>query len=136
MSLDVGHCMAGGGCDRLQRPDLVGDQVLDFGRLHAGDRAAAEAVQMAVARMPPDADAGRVRTLSRLAHDIGIAGMEAAGDVDRGGKLDHGGVIAHFPRAKSFAEIAIEIDGRHVVSPLSSRFARISPAPARPPTKS
>ena len=36
--------------------------------------------------------------------------MKAAGDVDRGGEVDHGGVIAHFPRAKTFAEIAIEID--------------------------
>jgi len=70
--------------------------------------------------MCADADAACLCKLYGLAHDVGIAGVKAAGDVDRGGKLDHGGVIAHFPRAKSFAEIAIEIDGRHVCVPLSN----------------
>ena len=78
-----------------------------------GNRPPAEAVQVAIAGMRADADAARFRKLHRLAHDVGIAGMEAAGDVDRGRELDHGGVIAHFPCAKSFAEIAIEIDGCH-----------------------
>ena len=45
-------------------------------------------------------------------------GMKAAGDVDGGRKLDHSGVIAHFPCAKTFAEIAIEIDCGHVGVPL------------------
>jgi hypothetical protein len=44
--------------------------------------------------------------------------MKSAGDVDGGGEFDHGGVIAHFPRAMSFAEIAIEIDDLHVLVPL------------------
>ena len=35
-------------------------------------------------RLRADADAARLRELDRLAHDVGIAGMEAAGDVDRG----------------------------------------------------
>jgi len=51
-----------------------------------------------------------------LRHGVGIPGMEAAGDVDRGGEIDHGSVIAHFPCAKSFAEIAVEIDCHDVVS--------------------
>jgi hypothetical protein len=46
-----------------------------------------------------------------VAHDVGVAGMEAAGDIDGSCELDHGGVIAHFPRAKAFAEVAIEVDG-------------------------
>jgi hypothetical protein len=41
--------------------------------------------------------------------------MKAAGDVDRGGQLDHGGVIAHLPWAETFTEIAIQIDCHDVV---------------------
>src|SRR3954471_24926238 len=118
MRLDMGYLVTGRGRDRLQRTDLVSDQVFDLGYLHAWKRPAAKAVQVAVTGMRADADAARFRKLHRPAHDIGIAGMEAAGDVDRGGKLDHGGVIAHLPCAKSFAEIAIEIDCCHVHVPL------------------
>ena len=116
MRLDVRDLVTGGGRDRLQRADLVGDEVFDLRRLHPGKRPPAKTVQVAVSRMRADADAARFRQIHRLAHDVGIAGMKTAGDVDRGGELDHGGVIAHFPGAKSFAEIAIEIDGHVDVS--------------------
>src|SRR5258708_27071297 len=118
MRLDVGYLVTGRGRDRLQRADLVGDQVLDLGGLHARKRASAKAMQVAVTGMRADADAARFRKLDRPAHNVGIAGMEAAGDVDRGGKLDHSSVIAHLPCAKSFAAIAIEIDCCHVYVPL------------------
>src|SRR5258708_31921604 len=118
MRLDVGFLVTGRGRDRLERADLVGDEVLDLGGVHARKRPAAEAVQVAVTGMRADADAAPFRKLHRPAHDVGIAGMEAAGDVDRSGKLDHGGVIAHLPSAKSFAELAIEIDCGHVRVPL------------------
>src|SRR3954468_23855520 len=72
-------------------------------------------MEVAIAGMRADADAARLCKLDRLAHDIGIAGMEAAGDVDRGGKLDHGGVIAHFPWTETFTEIAAQIDCHDVV---------------------
>src|ERR1700682_3972626 len=114
MRLDMGYLVTGRGRDRLQRADLVGDEVFDLRGFHAGKGPAAEAVQIAVARMRADADAAGFCKLHGLAHDVGIAGVEAAGYVDRGGKLDHGGVIAHLPCAKSFAEIAIEIDSCHV----------------------
>jgi hypothetical protein len=81
-----------------------------------GKRPAAEAVDITVAGMRADRDAARLRQVYRLAHGVGIAGMKAAGNVDRGGQFDHGGVIAHFPGAKTFAEIAIEIDCHHAVS--------------------
>jgi hypothetical protein len=42
--------------------------------------------------------------------------MGAAGDVGRGGKLDHGGIIAHFPWAETFTEIAVQVDCHDVVS--------------------
>ena len=120
MRLDVGDLVTGRGRDRLQRADLVGDEVFDLGSLHAGKWPAAKAVQVAVTGMGADADAARLRKLHRLAHDIGIAGMIAAGDVDRGRKLDHGGIVAHFPGTKTFAEIAVEIDSRHDGYPLGS----------------
>src|SRR4051812_45814365 len=66
--------------------------------------------------MRADAHPARLCELDRLPHDVGIAGMKAAGDVDRGGKLDHGGVIAHLPGAETFAEIAVEIDAHEGVS--------------------
>src|SRR6266849_5060729 len=118
MRLDVSDLVTGRGRYRLQRADLVGDQVFDLRGLHARKRPSAKAVQVAVTGMRADADAARFCKLHGPAHDVRIAGMEAAGDVDRGGKLDHGGVIAHLPCAKSFAEIAIEIDCCHVRVPL------------------
>src|ERR1700688_4769419 len=94
-------------------------------------------VQIAVAGVGADRDAARLRKLHGLAHDVGIAGMIAASDVDGGGEFDHGGVIAHFPWPKTFAEIAIEIDGGHVC-PLARMdlpfVASVSLAPAHPRT--
>src|SRR3979490_2907015 len=116
MRLDVGYLVAGRGRDRLQRADLVGDEVFDLRGFHAGKGPASKAVQIAVTRMSTDTDAARFRKLHGLAHDVGIAGMEAAGDVDRGSEVDHGGVIAHFPCAKSLTEIAIQIDCHDVMS--------------------
>src|SRR5207247_9152390 len=100
MRLDVSYLVTGRGRDRLQGADLVGDQVFDLGGLHARKRPAAKAVQVAVTGMRADADATRFRKLNGPAHDVGIAGVEAAGDVDGGGKLDHGGVVTHLPCAK------------------------------------
>src|SRR4029077_12096500 len=110
MRLDVGDLVAGRGRDRLQGTDLVGNQVLYLRRLQAGHRPPAEPVQVAIAGVSADADAARLRQLHRVTHDIGVAGMEAAGDVDGGRKLDHGGVVAHFPRAEAFAEVAVQVD--------------------------
>src|SRR6185437_6888027 len=119
MRLDMGYLVARRGRDRLQRADLIGDEILDLGGLQAENRPPAEAVQIAVAGMGADADAACFRQIHGMTHDIGIAGMEAAGDIDRRGKIDHGGVIAHFPRTKSFAKIAVEIDCGHDVHPPS-----------------
>src|SRR5215510_6056593 len=69
--------------------------------------------------MRADADATCLREFDRLAHDVGIAGVEAAGDIHRRRKLYHRGVIAHFPRAKAFAEIAVQVDCLHGACSLS-----------------
>src|SRR6202051_2992210 len=92
-------------------------------------------MQIAVAGVGADRDAARLRKLHGLAHDVGIAGMIAASDVDGGGEFDHGGVIAHFPWPETFAEVAIEIDGGHVC-PLARMdlplVASVIPSSARP----
>src|SRR2546423_2347957 len=120
MSFDVSHFVTGRGRDRLQRPDLVSDQVLDLRCFQARHWTAAKPMQVAVAWMSADAHPTGLRKLNGLAHDVRVAGVKAAGDIHGCGKLDHGGVVAHLPSAKSFTEIAIEIDGGHVVSPCAS----------------
>src|ERR1700761_4097535 len=96
----------------------------------------AKTVQVAIAGMRADRNAARFRQLDRPPHDVGVAGMEAAGHVDRARELDHGGVVAHLPRAKTFAEVAIEIDRLHGCSPplVLSFTARPSPARSRHPS--
>src|SRR4051812_26337754 len=79
-------------------------------------------MQVAITWMSPYADATRLREFNRSPHDIGIASVKTAGDIDGGGKLDHGGVVAHLPNPKSFAKIAVEVDCCHVVSPCVSGF--------------
>src|SRR5262245_40041269 len=69
--------------------------------------------------MRTDADAARLREFDCLAHDVGITRMETAGDIHRRRKLDHRGVIAHFPGAKALAEIAVQIDCLHGACSLS-----------------
>ena len=81
MRLDMRDLVAGRGRNRLQGADLVGDQVLDLRWFQAGDRPPAEAVQVAIPRLRTDADAARFRQFNRAAHDVGVAGMKAAGDV-------------------------------------------------------
>src|ERR1700722_14145035 len=130
MRLDVGHLVTGHGRNRLQRADLVGDQVFDLGGFHAGKRPAAKAVQVAIARMRADADVACFRKFHGLPHGIGIAGMKTAGDIDRGGEINHGGVVAHFPRAKAFAEIAVKIDFHHILSAFESGLS-VSPDQSR-----
>src|SRR5262249_31559377 len=113
MRLDVRDLVAGSGRDRLQRADLVSDQVLDLRGLHAREGPASEAVQVTVAWMRSDGNAARLRKLDGMAHDVGITGMISASNVDGACKLDHCGIIAHLPGTKAFAEIAVQIDGGH-----------------------
>src|SRR5204863_8384312 len=104
----------------LQRADLIGDQVLDFRRCQARHRAASEAMQVAIAGVGTDADAACFCEFNRAAHDVGIAGMKAAGVIDLGRELDHRRVIAHLPGAKTLAEIAVQIDCLHGACSLSA----------------
>src|SRR5947209_16278340 len=90
-------------------------------------------MQIAITGVSTDADAASFCKLYGLAHDVGVTGMEAAGDVDGGGKLDHGGVVAHLPGAKPLSEIAIEIDRCHFKPLPNSSF--LSYPPVRPLAK-
>ena len=67
-------------------------------------------MKVAVAGMSADADTALLGQLCGLEHDIGITGMKSAGNIDTAGYIQHRIVIAHIPRAKTFAEIAVEID--------------------------
>ena len=61
--------------------------------------------------MRPDRDAERLRLFEAIRHDIGIAGMKAAGDIGARDDAQHRGVVAHAPNAKTLAQIGVEIDG-------------------------
>jgi hypothetical protein len=53
----VSHLVAGERRDALQRADLIGDEILDFGSAHAVERPAAKTVNIAIAGMSANADA-------------------------------------------------------------------------------
>ena len=97
--------------------DLVGDKILDLRCFQAQHGPAAEPVKIAVAWMGANADPPCLSKFHGPAHDVRVSRVEAASDVDGGGKLDHGCVVAHLPSAKPFAKIAVQVDSLHLVSP-------------------
>src|SRR5439155_6673180 len=88
--------------------------------LLALDHAAAKTPDVEKARMRADADAVRLGPARRLEHDERIAAVKAAGDIRRRDDLEHLGIAAHPPRAKTLAHVAIQVDHVHRVSPLES----------------
>ena len=83
-----------GGCGA----DLVGDEALDLGLAHH-DAAAAEAGPVGEARMRADGDIARAGQREGRCHDVGVAGVEAAGDVGRGDDVEHRRVVAPIAQA-------------------------------------
>ena len=53
------------------------------------------------------------RVLEGLQNAGGISGMKTAGHVGTGHDVQHGGIVAHAPRAKAFTQIAVDV---HLVS--------------------
>ena len=51
-----------------------------------------------------------LRQRKGLAHDTGIAGVEAARDVGGGDAVHERRILAHRPRAKGLAQVGIEIN--------------------------
>ncbi|MNP39074.1 hypothetical protein D3C76_1326300 [compost metagenome] len=107
MGFDVGNLRPLGTANAVQGADLVMQQVADFLGA-AGHGAAAEASQVLVGGVGADAHLAGHGQGHGLAHDAGVAGVEAAGDV---GAINIGhdlGVQAHGPAAKTFTHIAIQ----------------------------
>ncbi|MNG05914.1 hypothetical protein D3C84_891300 [compost metagenome] len=93
--------------DAIQRTDLVVQQVTDFLGA-AGHGAAAEAGQVLVGGVGADAHLAGHGQGHGLAHDAGVAGVEAAGDV---GAINIGhdlGVQTHGPVAETLADVAVQ----------------------------
>ncbi len=64
------------------------------------DPVPAEAAQIVEAGMGADGHSPRQRGGGGLDHDVGIARMEAAGDIGRGDDVEERGVVAHAPGPK------------------------------------
>lgn len=107
MGLHISHAATQHFADAVQRTDLVVQQVADFLGA-AGHGAAAEADQVRVGRVRADGYPMLQRQGHGAAHDAGVAGVVATGNV---GAIDVGhylGVQAHAPAAESLAHVAIE----------------------------
>ncbi|MPM37096.1 hypothetical protein SDC9_83702 [bioreactor metagenome] len=96
----------------LQRADLVD---------HAGDKvgtadvhvAAAKAHQIGVGHMRADDDVALSCRLQCGEDARRVARVKAAGHVGAAHNVQHGGVVAHAPCAKAFAEVAVEVHFHH-----------------------
>ena len=76
--------------------------------------APAEAHEVRVARMGARAHAVVLRELHRPVHDLGVARVEAAGDVGRGDVADDLAVHAHRPGAEALSHVAVQVDCLHI----------------------
>src|SRR6266508_3534846 len=114
--LDVVEADAGVGHELPDRADLVGHVVAQDG---LGDLqlAAPEAEQVGEAGMGAHGDPVRDRGLHAVAHDRGVPGVEAAGDVRRRDELHQGRVGAALPQPVALAEIGVEVDRSHWLYP-------------------
>ena len=110
MRLDVGEPQPRGLRDRQRGSDLVDGHLLDVGRAVADDRPAAEPPRDEETRVGAVVDAAAARRRHGAMHDDGVAGMEAAGDVGRGDRVEHGSVVAHGPSRKSFPGVGVCLD--------------------------
>jgi len=83
------------------------------------DEPTPEARQVAVAHVRADRHVGRDSPGADPAHDRGVAGVEAAGDVGTGDQLQQRVVIPHCPPAEALTEVGVEVDGGHAWSSIS-----------------
>lgn len=115
--LDTGGVAPG---EFAQGADLVDDVVDDF--LAAGaDPAPPEALQVAVAGMDADADAAFGGETHRQVHEVGVAGVEARGDIGGTDEFQEMAVlgIGEAPLAEAFSHVTVDIDdGNRHATPL------------------
>ncbi|MCY1428464.1 hypothetical protein D9M71_443470 [compost metagenome] len=105
-----------------QRTELV-EHVVDQLLGRRIDVPAAKADQVAEARMGANRHAVALGQFDGAQHGVGIAGVEAGGDVGAADQRHDRFVdaIANGPWAKSFAHVGIEVDLGHRVLPLVVR---------------
>ena len=111
--LHVVHARAGGMAEGLQRADLVQDVVVGLVGRH-GDVAAAEALQVGIARVGAHGHARVGGELDGAAHDRRVAGVHAARHVDAGNQRDDLIVKPERVSPEAFPQVGVEIDARHV----------------------
>lgn len=110
MNFEVGDAGALKTGDRLERTNLVCDELLDvIGALY-GQHSATEPPQVHEAWVGANIDFFAHRMGYSFTHGKGVAGMEAAGDVRRGNDLEQGRVVAHCIGAVAFSHVGIQID--------------------------
>jgi hypothetical protein len=100
------------GGDADQGADLRGKLVLQF-RRRQRHGAATEVAQVGVARVGADRNAVFPRQTQRPPHDVRVAGVAAAGYIGRIDDGQHGGIVAHGPRAVALAEVGVEVNSWH-----------------------
>ena len=104
MRLDVSDPAAGGGCGRLECLDLLGDVASDGRRVDL-ERAASEAVAIAIGHVRADRSARSDGSRADGPHRLCIAGMETARDVDTRHEQDQRRVIG-----EPLPHVGVQID--------------------------
>lgn len=125
MGFHMCHRMVLKCCDRSQRPDLISHQRFHFGDDQSRQTPTTKTDQVHVAGMRADCDATFLRQPHRLAHDVRVTGMEPAGNVGGADDIKHRRVVTHRPRAKTLAEIGIEIDAHDFPFLVLRRFSAV-----------
>src|SRR3712207_4675667 len=87
----------------------------------AADCPAPEPAKIAETRMRTDRDAFLLSQNSRADHNVGIAGVPAAGDVGGSDDVEHRRIVTHRPGPEAFAHVAVEIDAHGDLSTVSSQ---------------
>jgi hypothetical protein len=82
-------------------PDVIGRQV---------ERPASTLRRIGVARVRPDIEPMRRGHRHQATHRPPVAGMDAAGDVDRRDEVYQGQLDQFFKRCRGFADVSVQID--------------------------
>ena len=108
MRLDVVQRGAFYSSNRVERTQLVEDQVRQFGRVKL-DRAAAESLAIIEPWMRADCDPMLDGHGQGLSNGVWVAGVETAGDVGRRDQLEQGGICL----GQALAHVGVQIQLSH-----------------------
>ena len=106
---DVDQLRAGGAGERAERPDLIGDVILQLLRRDV-DPAATEAEQVGQGNVRADVGADLLRQPDDTAHDRRVAAVEPGRDIRGRHQRQDAGVVAQRPAPKPFAHVAVDVD--------------------------